>query len=151
MTIQIQDTIALVTGANRGIGRALVEALLERGAKKVYATARRPDALDDLVVRVIETVLLERALAETAGELIAVGTAQVENLLHIDVRLHESGLLHVAGNAIEHKRIRLGMKPARARTVMDEVAPKLDCRLIGNQLPLAGIFQKCLADRAIRF
>ena len=45
MTIQIADTIALVTGANRGIGRALVEALIERGAAKVYATARRPEAL----------------------------------------------------------------------------------------------------------
>src|SRR5947199_4401085 len=51
MTIQIAGTTALVTGANRGIGRALVEALLERGAAKVYATARRPEALDDIVAR----------------------------------------------------------------------------------------------------
>ena len=41
MALQIAGTIALVTGANRGIGRALVEALLERGAARVYATARR--------------------------------------------------------------------------------------------------------------
>ena len=31
---------ALVTGANRGIGRALVTSLLERGAARVYATSR---------------------------------------------------------------------------------------------------------------
>ncbi|MBT0770056.1 SDR family oxidoreductase [Kineosporia sp. J2-2] len=38
-------TTALVTGANRGIGRALAAELLDRGAK-VYATARRPDSID---------------------------------------------------------------------------------------------------------
>jgi len=39
--MNIENTVALVTGANRGIGAALVEALLERGASKVYAAARR--------------------------------------------------------------------------------------------------------------
>ncbi len=42
---RIEGAIALVTGANRGIGRALTEALLARGVKKVYATARHPEAL----------------------------------------------------------------------------------------------------------
>jgi len=39
--MQIRGTTALVTGANRGIGLALVGALLDGGAAKVYATARR--------------------------------------------------------------------------------------------------------------
>lgn len=47
--INIAGTVALVTGANRGIGRALTEALLERGAGKVYATARDPQTLSGLV------------------------------------------------------------------------------------------------------
>ncbi len=46
---QITGTTALVTGANRGIGRALVQALLDRGARKVYAASRRPEQLDALV------------------------------------------------------------------------------------------------------
>lgn len=44
--MEITDQIALVTGANRGIGRQFVLELLERGAGKVYATARRPETLD---------------------------------------------------------------------------------------------------------
>lgn len=49
MAIQIKGITALVTGANRGIGRALVDALLARGAAKVYAAARKTDTLDALV------------------------------------------------------------------------------------------------------
>ncbi|GAA3585924.1 SDR family NAD(P)-dependent oxidoreductase [Kribbella ginsengisoli] len=44
--MNVTDQIALVTGANRGIGRQFVLELLERGASKVYATARRPETLD---------------------------------------------------------------------------------------------------------
>ena len=45
---RIEGTVALVTGANRGIGRALTEALLSRGVRKLYATARNPEALRGL-------------------------------------------------------------------------------------------------------
>ncbi|WP_027351765.1 oxidoreductase [Halotalea alkalilenta] len=38
----------LVTGCSTGLGRALVQVLIERG-KQVIATARRPETLDDLV------------------------------------------------------------------------------------------------------
>ncbi|MFE4748806.1 SDR family oxidoreductase [Streptomyces mirabilis] len=38
----IEGSVVLVTGGSRGIGRALVQALYERGASKVYATARDP-------------------------------------------------------------------------------------------------------------
>jgi NAD(P)-dependent dehydrogenase (short-subunit alcohol dehydrogenase family) len=44
--MDITDQTALVTGANRGIGREFVLELLERGATKVWATARRPETLD---------------------------------------------------------------------------------------------------------
>ncbi|MET8306777.1 SDR family oxidoreductase [Micromonospora sp. NPDC005173] len=44
--MQIAGSIALVTGANRGIGRHFTRQLLERGATKVYATARHPERID---------------------------------------------------------------------------------------------------------
>jgi NAD(P)-dependent dehydrogenase (short-subunit alcohol dehydrogenase family) len=40
--MKIQNSVALVTGANRGLGLAFTQALLERGARKVYAAARNP-------------------------------------------------------------------------------------------------------------
>jgi NAD(P)-dependent dehydrogenase (short-subunit alcohol dehydrogenase family) len=45
--MNIDGSIALVTGANRGLGAAFTEALLERGAAKVYAAARRPETITD--------------------------------------------------------------------------------------------------------
>ena len=46
--MQANGSIALVTGANRGLGRATVEALLARGAAKVYAAARRVETVQNL-------------------------------------------------------------------------------------------------------
>lgn len=45
--MQIQGSNALVTGANRGIGKAFTDALLERGAAKVYAAARDVATITD--------------------------------------------------------------------------------------------------------
>jgi NAD(P)-dependent dehydrogenase (short-subunit alcohol dehydrogenase family) len=42
--MKIENSVALVTGANRGLGRTIVDALLERGARTVYAGVRNPDA-----------------------------------------------------------------------------------------------------------
>jgi NAD(P)-dependent dehydrogenase (short-subunit alcohol dehydrogenase family) len=45
--MKITDTTILVTGANRGLGKALVEVALSRGAKRVYAGARQAFAHAD--------------------------------------------------------------------------------------------------------
>src|SRR6202012_1409854 len=42
--MKISGSTALVTGANRGLGRAFVEALREAGSAKIYAASRNPDS-----------------------------------------------------------------------------------------------------------
>lgn len=51
MAFSIAGKTALVTGANRGIGAAIVDALVAAGAKKVYAAARNLPDLAPLVGR----------------------------------------------------------------------------------------------------
>jgi NAD(P)-dependent dehydrogenase (short-subunit alcohol dehydrogenase family) len=43
--MDLHDSVAVVTGSNRGLGREFAAQLLERGAKKVYATARNPESV----------------------------------------------------------------------------------------------------------
>ncbi len=66
--MKIQDAVALVTGANRGIGLAFTKALLARGARKVYAAARDPSMLE---IPGVETIRLDvtsaRDVAHAAG------------------------------------------------------------------------------------
>ena len=70
MTIKydIKNKTALVTGANRGIGKAIVEAFIEKGAKKVYAAVRNLDSAAPLVKQYgerIQTIHIDLAKSET--------------------------------------------------------------------------------------
>ena len=68
--MNITHQIALVTGANRGIGRQFVQELLERGADKVYAAARRPESIrvDDPRVVPLRLDLLDHESVLTAAQ-----------------------------------------------------------------------------------
>jgi NAD(P)-dependent dehydrogenase (short-subunit alcohol dehydrogenase family) len=45
--MKINGSVALVTGANRGLGQAFARELVRRGAAKVYGAARHPDAVTE--------------------------------------------------------------------------------------------------------
>jgi len=83
--MQIKDSVVFVTGANRGIGRAFVETLLESGASRVYASARNLSTLDALVVldprrvRAIELDVTDAAAARAAAGLAQDVTLLINN------------------------------------------------------------------------
>jgi len=71
LTMNVKDSVALVTGANRGVGAAFVQALLDRGASKVYAAMRSTDgyaAADDRVVPVALDVTDHAQVAKAAAD-----------------------------------------------------------------------------------
>jgi NAD(P)-dependent dehydrogenase (short-subunit alcohol dehydrogenase family) len=80
--MQINGTKALVTGANRGLGKAFAEALLARGATTVYAAARRPELID-----IPGVVALSLDITDPAS--IAAATAEVGDL---DLLINNAGI-----------------------------------------------------------
>ena len=78
----IADKTVLVTGANRGIGQALVEEALNRGAKRVYAGARQPLTHGDgrvtpLTLDVTNAAQIQRAVDEVDSLDILINNAGV--------------------------------------------------------------------------
>jgi NAD(P)-dependent dehydrogenase (short-subunit alcohol dehydrogenase family) len=68
--VNVEGSVALVTGANRGLGRAFARALLDAGAAKVYAGARDVASItDDDVVPVALDVTDHEQVARVAAEL----------------------------------------------------------------------------------
>jgi NAD(P)-dependent dehydrogenase (short-subunit alcohol dehydrogenase family) len=81
-TPAITGKTVLVTGANRGLGRALVEEALRRGAARVYAASRRPTThADDRVTPLIIDV--------TDSAQIRAAVDQVESL---DILINNAGI-----------------------------------------------------------
>ena len=80
--MKIADAAVLVTGANRGLGRALVEEALRRGAKRVYAGARSHlDCADERVTPLILDVT-------DAAQI----QAAVEKVESLDILINNAGL-----------------------------------------------------------
>ena len=78
----ITDKTVLVTGANRGIGQALVAEALSRGAKRVYAATRRPVTHSDS--RVTPVTLDVTNAAQIQGA--------VDEIETLDILVNNAGL-----------------------------------------------------------
>ncbi|MFI5777715.1 SDR family oxidoreductase [Nocardia sp. NPDC051570] len=83
---RIEGAIALVTGGQRGLGRAFTEELLRRGADKVYVTARNPIASEDPRVESL-------ALEVTNPDSIA---ALADRTKDVSIVVNNAGVLHPA-------------------------------------------------------
>jgi NAD(P)-dependent dehydrogenase (short-subunit alcohol dehydrogenase family) len=90
--MHIKDSVAFVTGANRGIGRAFVDALLERGATRVYAAARDHDSLGTLAQldRRVRTIKLDVRSAEEAE-------SAADQARDVTLLINNAGVLSMGG------------------------------------------------------
>jgi NAD(P)-dependent dehydrogenase (short-subunit alcohol dehydrogenase family) len=78
----IVDKSVLVTGANRGIGQALVEEALRRGAKRVYAGSRQPMVHTDARVTPLVLDVTDEAQIRAA----------VDNVEVLDILINNAGV-----------------------------------------------------------
>jgi NAD(P)-dependent dehydrogenase (short-subunit alcohol dehydrogenase family) len=65
--MKIEGSVALVTGANRGLGAAFADALLDRGAAKVYAAVRDVSSITDRRLIPLRLDFTDRASIEEAA------------------------------------------------------------------------------------
>ena len=91
--MNIANKTLLITGANRGIGRALVDEALRRGAKKVYAGTRSALQIADervtpLMLDVTNTSQIQRAVEEVDSLDVLINNAGIaiyDDLSNLDV------------------------------------------------------------------
>lgn len=103
-------------------------------------------AFDGFVAGVVEAVFLEGALADAAVEFLTVRAGEVEDVEDVDERFHEAGLFDVAGNAIEHEEIDIGLDEVHFGAGVDICLPELDGEFVGDEFAAAGVFDEFLAE-----
>ena len=82
--MQIEGKRVLITGASRGLGRALVKAFVDAGASEVIAGARKPEDRDALKSPRVTPVQLDVTIADDVEELVHLGA--------IDILVNNAGI-----------------------------------------------------------
>lgn len=137
----VEGKVALVTGANRGIGRAFVENLVERGATKVYACARDESSLTELAAineAIVEPVLLDVTRADHIQAL-------RDKVTTLDLLINNAGIANAclpgSDNAIEIARLEMETNYFAPLNIIIALLPvlKLSKGAIVNLSSIAGI------------
>jgi NAD(P)-dependent dehydrogenase (short-subunit alcohol dehydrogenase family) len=117
--MNVENKTILITGANRGIGRALVEEALRRGAKCVYAAARQPfvhcdGRVTSLTLEVTNAVQIQGAVGSVESLDILVNNAGVD--LHDDLSDRAGIDRHLAVNLFGTYGVSLAFLPLLTRS-----------------------------------
>lgn len=92
MSISVNKKVALVTGANRGIGKAIVESFLNHGAKKVYLAVRNPESTKDLEAKFGDKVVTLHA--DVSDKVSIIKLAQQAK--DVDIVVNNAGIMRFA-------------------------------------------------------
>ena len=115
--LEINGKVVLVSGANRGIGKAIVVELLERGASKVYAGARNVASLDALKATYGDRVV-PISLDVTNDHSIEEATKQIHDL---DILINNAGVFSLGRYIFFIGQQQLERKPGCKRMGIVEV------------------------------
>jgi NAD(P)-dependent dehydrogenase (short-subunit alcohol dehydrogenase family) len=85
--MKIRDSVAFVTGANRGLGLAFAQELLAAGARKIYAAARNPKSI---TLNGVERVRLDVTEPETIA-------AAARKFTDVNLLVNNAGVSHWKG------------------------------------------------------
>jgi NAD(P)-dependent dehydrogenase (short-subunit alcohol dehydrogenase family) len=119
LAMGIKNKTILITGANRGIGRALLEEALKSGAKRVYAGTREPFSHSDervmsLTLDVTNEVQIQEAVVSVGSLDILVNNAGID--LHDDLSDRSGIDRHLAVNLFGMHGVTQGFVPLLARS-----------------------------------
>src|SRR5713101_2982161 len=74
----------------------------------------------------------------------------MKNFLHVNLLIHDFGLADVSRNAVEDENIDVRLEFVPIYRCIDRLLPQFNCDIIRDELTLAGVFQKRLANFGAR-
>lgn len=88
----IKDRVVLITGANRGIGKRIVEEFLRGGARRIYAAARDLESLNALTAAHGDRIVPLRIDLNDPDSI----TAAARSASDVEIVINNAGMLNVA-------------------------------------------------------
>jgi len=102
--MNIENSVIFITGANRGIGKAYVEAFLAAGAAKIYLGVRKPESVSEMVAQNSDRLIPLKLDVTNESDI----KAAAEEAQDITILVNNAGILFFddvhSADAIDHAR-----------------------------------------------
>lgn len=92
MSFSVKNRVALVTGANRGIGRAIVDSFFAHGVSKIYLAVRNPESAQELQKQYGAKVVVVRADVTDADSL----QRLAERARDVEILVNNAGVMNLS-------------------------------------------------------